>query len=136
MNRAEILDTAKPAEAVKHDSAKPRMDLIPPEALTALGTVLREGADKYGERNWELGMDWGRVSGALLRHLSAWMAGEATDPDSGMSHVWHVLTNAAFLTAYESRGVGNDDRKARRDAVAAAYPGFTMKPTGEIREVV
>lgn len=96
--------------ARKDDIAKPRMDLIPPEALMALARVLTDGAARYGDRNWEAGLAWGRVSAALLRHMTAWMAGEETDPDSGMPHSWHVLTNAAFLVTYETRGIGTDDR--------------------------
>ena len=34
---------------------------------------------------------------ALLRHLMAYQAGEVNDPESGMPHLWHVATNAAFL---------------------------------------
>lgn len=98
------------SEARKDDAAKPRMDLIPPEALAALGEVLAHGAAKYGDRNWEAGLDWGRINAALLRHLTAWMAGERIDPDSGMPHSWHVLTNAAFLVAHEVRGIGTDTR--------------------------
>lgn len=97
-------------EARKDDAAKLRMDLIPPEALFALAAVLTHGADKYGERNWERGMDRGRIVAALLRHLTAWMAGEDADPDSGMRHSAHVLTNAAFLVAHEARGIGADTR--------------------------
>ncbi|HUH39360.1 MAG TPA: dATP/dGTP diphosphohydrolase domain-containing protein [Castellaniella sp.] len=63
-----------------------------------------------GERNWERGMDRGRIVAALLRHLSSWMAGENNDRDSGMPHSWHVLTNAAFLVAHEVRDIGTDTR--------------------------
>lgn len=98
------------SDARKDDNGKPRMDLIPPEALVALGAVLRHGADTYGDRNWEAGLAWGRISAALLRHMTAWMAGENTDPDSGLPHSAHVLTNAAFLVAHEARGIGTDDR--------------------------
>lgn len=97
-------------EARKDDAAKPRMDLIPPEALFAMADVLTHGADKYGDRNWERGMDRGRIVAALLRHLSLWMAGENNDRDSGMPHSWHVLTNAAFLVAHEVRDIGADTR--------------------------
>lgn len=64
----------------------------------------------YGGRNWERGMAWGRLAGAAQRHLWAWMAGEDRDPDTGMSHLDHALTNLAFLVAYEERGIGTDDR--------------------------
>lgn len=63
-----------------------------------------------GDRNWEHGMDWSRVYGAMLRHQNAWWSGEDTDPESGRSHLWHVACCAAFLLTYEMRGVGRDDR--------------------------
>lgn len=97
-------------EGRKDDGGKPRFDLIPPEAVCALGSILTMGAEKYDARNWEKGFDWGRSVAALKRHLTAWEAREDCDPESGYSHLWHVLTNAAFLVTFEARGVGNDDR--------------------------
>ena len=97
-------------QAVKHDDGKPRYDLVPPEALDALSRVLTFGAAKYSERNWEKGMDWGRVFGAMMRHAWAWWRGEHKDPETGYSHLWHVLCCAAFLVTYEQRRIGKDDR--------------------------
>ena len=97
-------------EGVKFDQNKPRYDLIPPEIEEAIAKVLTFGATKYGQRNWELGMDWGRVYGALRRHMAAWWGGEDTDPETGMSHLWHSACCIAFLVAFEARGKGNDDR--------------------------
>ena len=88
----------------KDDAGKLRFDLIPPEVLTALAEVLTPGAVRYGERSWEAGIAPGRIHAALMRHLVAWQMGEALDPDSGLSHLKHVLCNAAFLVTYESRG--------------------------------
>lgn len=103
-------DADEMVEGRKDDSGKPRMDLIPPEVAYALGRVLEFGARKYDDRNWEKGFAWGRSVAALKRHLAAWEAGQDTDPESGMPHLWHVLTNAAFLATFEARGVGTDDR--------------------------
>ena len=96
--------------AVKADSGKPRLDLIAPEVLLAMGTVLDFGARKYAERNWEKGMSWGRVYAAAQRHLCAWQRGEDTDPESGLPHLWHAVTGLHFLVAYEIRESGVDDR--------------------------
>lgn len=98
------------AGGTKYDGGKLRMDLIPPEAVYALADILTFGAEKYEARNWEQGMDWGRVYGALQRHLWAWWDNESEDPETGKSHLWHALCCLAFLVAYEQRGVGNDDR--------------------------
>ena len=98
------------AEARKNDQGKIRMELIPPELMIAVGDILTSGAIKYDDRNWEHGMDWSRVYGAMLRHQNAWWSGEDTDPETGRSHLWHVACCATFLLTYEMRGVGKDDR--------------------------
>lgn len=97
-------------EGRKDDDAKARMDLIPPELLFAVADILTYGAAKYGDRNWEKGMKWGRVFGALMRHLWAWWAREGVDPETGRSHLWHAACCLAFLIAYEERRIGDDDR--------------------------
>ena len=97
-------------EGRKDDQEKIRLDLMPPELLTAVGSVLTFGAKKYSDRNWEKGMKWGRVYAALQRHLLAWHSGEEKDPESGMSHLWHAGCCVAFLITYEQRGIGEDDR--------------------------
>ena len=99
-----------PKEGVKFDSGKLRMDLLPPDALEALARILTDGAEKYGEYNWSKGMKWSRPYAALLRHLMAFWAGQDNDPESGHPHLWHVLTNAVFLTSYQIREIGEDDR--------------------------
>ena len=99
-----------PLEGIKFDQGKPRYDLIPPEIEEALAKVLTFGAAKYGDRNWELGMDWGRAYAALRRHMGAWWGGENNDPETGMPHTWHAACCIAFLVAFEARGTGNDDR--------------------------
>jgi hypothetical protein len=105
---------------VKYDEGKARMDLVPPEAIFALGTILGDGAKKYEERNWERGMDWGRVYGACLRHLLAWWGGRGPvsrsflfgdlDPETKRSHLWHAFACLSFLITYEERSIGNDTR--------------------------
>ena len=101
---------ARPKEGVKFDSGKLRMDLLPPDALEALARILTDGAIKYSSRNWELGMEWSRPYAALQRHILAWWGGQDVDPESGHPHLWHVLTNAVFLTSYQIREIGEDDR--------------------------
>lgn len=97
-------------EGTKYDAAKLRYDLLPPELLQAVATILTFGAAKYGDRNWERGMAWGRLFGALMRHAWAWWSGETYDGETKKSHLWHAACCIAFLIAYEERGVGTDDR--------------------------
>lgn len=97
-------------KGVKFDLGKPRLDLVPPEAVLAVASILDIGARKYAARNWEQGMEWSRPYAAAQRHLYAWWSGENTDPDTGKSHLWHAACNIFFLIAYEARGSGVDDR--------------------------
>ena len=97
------------AEATKYDDGKLRMDLIPPEPLRAMAEILTLGTKKYGDRNWEKGMDWGRVYGAMLRHLVAHLEGEEHDSESHKPHLYHALCNLMFLVTYYMRGVGHND---------------------------
>lgn len=111
------------SEGRKDDGGKIRLELVPPELLFAVGDILTFGAAKYEARNWEKGMSWGRVFGALMRHLWAWWGGSGPttksfllgdlDPETGRSHLWHAGCCIAFLIAYEERGVGTDDRAGK-----------------------
>ena len=102
---------------------KPRLSLIAPEALLALGRVLTYGAAKYRPHNWRGGMPWSEIADALLRHVTAFLGGEDRDPESGELHMAHALCNAMFLVAYQVRGAGTDDRW--RPPVPDAAPGRT-----------
>lgn len=104
------MDEKQGLEGRKDDQGKIRLELIPPELLFCVGDILTSGAIKYESRNWERGMKWSRVFGALMRHLWAWWAGEKADPETGKSHLWHAGACVAFLIAYEARGTGDDDR--------------------------
>lgn len=101
------------SEGRKDDAGKLPYHLLPPEYLEGTVKVLAFGAGKYGDRNWERGMAWSRPFAALMRHMWAWWRGEVRDPETGMSHLWHASCCLAFLTAYEARAAGLDDRPSR-----------------------
>lgn len=84
-------------KGIKHDQEKPRLDLIPSEALIELGKVLEYGARKYSPGNWSKGIEHSRLIAATYRHLAAYNSGEDTDSESGLSHVSHALCNLSFL---------------------------------------
>ncbi len=52
---------------VKHDQDKTRYELLPAEFLDGVAQVLTFGAKKYADRNWESGIKYSRVFGALMR---------------------------------------------------------------------
>ena len=96
--------------AIKHDEEKPRTDLLPTDALMAVADTFSYGAKKYSDRNWEKGMAWGRLSGALLRHVFLWMGGQDVDKESGKSHLAHAACCSLMLLALVLRNKGTDDR--------------------------
>ena len=88
---------------VKHDDNKARYDLLPPEAIASLVDIRTYGAKKYGDRNWERGINYSRLVAALLRHLSAWLLGERLDQESHLPHLAHAFCTLAFLLTLEKR---------------------------------
>jgi hypothetical protein len=87
---------------VKLDNGKLLMSLIPVEALTGLAEVLTFGAQKYTPNGWQTVPNGEqRYMDALLRHYCSYRSGEINDPESGLSHLKHMLTNIAFLVWLE-----------------------------------
>ena len=83
---------------VKFDDGKLRFDLVPVKAEKLLVEVLTYGAAKYAPDGWRtVPSAKARYTAALLRHFNAWRGGESVDMESGLSHLAHVLCNAAFL---------------------------------------
>lgn len=83
----------------KYDSGKPRLDLLPFDALAEVAKVMTFGANKYGDDNWRMVEPASRYESAMLRHYAAHKAGEQVDPETGMSHLAHMATNALFILA-------------------------------------
>lgn len=101
----------------KKDEGKTRLDLLPFDALEGAGRVLTDGAKKYDARNWEKGLLYSRVYGAVLRHLFEWwmapLFGKSSinTTDGNNSHLDHAAVNILFLSAFEKRGMRDfDDR--------------------------
>lgn len=99
------------SEGRKDDGGKLRYDLIPADALDELARVYTIGANKYADRNWERGMKWGRIFGALMRHSWAFWRGERSDPTDGQHHMASVAWCALALLAFDMRAAGEDDRE-------------------------
>lgn len=77
---------------------KLRHDCVPPVALVALAEAMQNGADKYGKFNWRgTGVSRADYYAAMMRHLLAWAGGEEVAPDSGVSHLGHIMANCAIL---------------------------------------
>ena len=92
------------------DDQKPRLELLPADALTEWARAMTFGATKYGDHNWRKGLAWTRVLGSMARHMTAFMSGQDNDPESGVNHMAHVMCNAAFLLHYTNHKPDLDDR--------------------------
>ena len=103
INEADIDHVVVVNQFMKFDTDKLRYDLIPTSSTKALASVLTYGAKKYKPGNWRMVDDPNRYIAATLRHFEAYRSGEVLDigtpemPGSGMPHLWHVMTNIAFL---------------------------------------
>lgn len=115
--------------ARKDDKAKPRMELIPMDALVDVAWVLTKGAFKYGDRNWEQGLAYSRLYGATLRHLAEFSLGHERDPESGELHLAHAACSLLMLLSTVLRdSVGDlDDRFCNTTAVKTASTEEEMK---------
>ena len=69
---------------------KGRCDLLPPRALLRLARHFENGAKKYGERNWELGIPCHSFADSAHRHYLRYMNGE-TDEDHLMAAIWNLM---------------------------------------------
>jgi hypothetical protein len=104
---------------LRDDTGKPRYDLIPPEAIEALADHYAKGAEKYDDRNWERGMNWGRCFRALMSHAIKWQKGEIFDEDPKMPgylahHMIAVAWNAIALYTYYVRNIGVNDVQTKK----------------------
>ena len=98
--------------ALRYNNNKLPMHLVPPDAIESMARVLDYGASKYSERNWELEAPVSVPYASLMRHLQAYWAGEDCDPESNLSHLDHIIMNAAMLVRY-AKNEENDDRPTK-----------------------
>ncbi len=98
-----IMDVEDKDYGKKYDNGKPRMDLLPMDALMEVAKVLTFGAVKYGDRNWELGLDHNRMRAAKMRHDAADAMGEEIDPESGLLHKAHEACDILMELALRLR---------------------------------
>lgn len=79
--------------SLRYNNGKPDYSLIPMASLAEVARVLEYGASKYARGNWLKPTSWETSFGCLMRHMSAWQAGEDNDPESGFSHLGHATCN-------------------------------------------
>ena len=103
---------------MKYDDDKPPLHLIPSEVLLTVANVFGYGAKKYSENNWRYDVDntsYGRTYASAQRHLNAFWRGEDIDPESGLHHLDHAITQLMILKIQTIEGPEMDDRFRRKD---------------------
>lgn len=78
-----------------------RLDLIPPQVLLEVGKVLADGADKYGENNWQLIKTNDHLNHALT-HIIRYLTGDRSEP-----HMVHALCRLFFAHYTSTNTEGN-----------------------------
>jgi hypothetical protein len=91
--------------------AKVKLSDTPTVGIQDMGKVFTGGAAKYGRFNWrDHAVSATVYYDAAQRHLMAWFKGEDIDPESGVSHLAHVMACCNILMDAENHGKLNDNR--------------------------
>lgn len=101
-------------QSYKMDAGKPPLDLVPPELGLAAARAFAFGAAKYSQWNWLQNarrFEWGRLIGALERHLAGFKMRHEVDAESGLDHLDHMAATLAMLLTLRANALGVDDRR-------------------------
>ena len=101
----EELSKEKTDQAVKADSGKPQLTLVPRQILFDIARVREYGTKKYGDPdNWKE-VEIQRYRDAAFRHFMAYLDDpQGLDEESGLPHLSHLACNIAFLCELEQEG--------------------------------
>jgi hypothetical protein len=100
---------SNPKDAV--GTAKVPYSTLSQVVIAEMAVALLEGARKYGRHNWRaVGVRTSIYADAAKRHIDAYMEGEDTDPDSGLSHITKAIAGLHVLRDAQIRGMATDDR--------------------------
>ena len=100
-----------PKETRALSDGKYQSHYIPPGNLSDLAAVFQHGGEKYGRFNWrESHIKETTYWGAIDRHFDAWKGGESIDPDSGKSHLYHIIASCMILLDAEKHDSLEKDR--------------------------
>lgn len=92
------------------DPNKPRLSLIPKEALWQIGGALTYGEKHYGTHNWRKGIPISLLLDAAMRHISQFAEGEDIDPGSGNPHLGNAIANLCMAIQLLKDKPSCDDR--------------------------
>lgn len=101
---------------------KAQLHLLPRVAMIACSNVMRLGAQKYGAHNFRDAQVLATTYvSAIMRHMAAWNDGEDIDPESGESHIAHIMANCCIVLDAMAHNTLLDDRwKPTQEGLADA----------------
>lgn len=97
-------------KGMKFDSGKLDYTLVPWDGMDEVVKVLEFGAKKYARDNWKhVEHAETRYLAAAFRHIIKYNEGEATDKETGLSHLAHATCCMLFLLSLGKQN-GTDTR--------------------------
>lgn len=69
---------------------KGRYDLLPPRAIREVALRFEEGANTYGDRNWEKGQNLSRLLSSAIRHAFQVLEGDTSENHAAAS-AWNLM---------------------------------------------
>lgn len=96
-------------KTIKDDKEKPRVSMIPTDVLMDIAKAFTYGANKYGEYNYSLGIEYTRLYDAAQRHMNSWIMGEDID-ESTNHHIDHAIASLIMLKHQINNNKGTDNR--------------------------
>ena len=109
-NELVVTESTKSVTGLKFDGSKPKISLIPAEAINEMAIAFTYGASKYAADNFKNGVAYRRLLDAALRHILAISNNEDEDSESGNTHIGHALASLAMLAYMMKNRPEFDDR--------------------------
>lgn len=97
------------SKALKDTKGKLNIIEVPLSAEQAMMRGFNNGKEKYAYMDWLNGHSAKDLLSAIIRHAKKMMWENEHDPDSGLNHMDHILTNAAMYVEQERRGTLKKD---------------------------
>ena len=109
-----FLDENPPEGALKEYSKdgveKPRLSLIPQNAIVEVAHVFSYGAKKYAAYNFSEGANKTTYTDAAQRHINRYLLNEDVDSESNLNHLAHAISCLMMLLDNDLIGASIDDR--------------------------
>lgn len=97
------------------DLSKPRLSLIPKEALWSMGEAFTKGEVKYGSHNWREGIKITFLLDGVLRHVTQFLDGEDIDEDTKNLHLGNAMAGLAMAISTYYNNPEFDDRFTKEE---------------------